>query len=78
MSGDQAVPLPPDAVVPYDPMTEPEGFRAYNAGLKAGRAQGAAAERERILDGIDELSDTTAVVGHVSVTLLIRMIGDPS
>ena len=32
-----------------DPTMEPEGFRAYKAGLVTGRAEGAAAERKRII-----------------------------
>ena len=35
-------------LTPADPTTETEGFRAYQAGLAAGRAEGAVAERERI------------------------------
>ena len=54
----EAWPAVLEAAAPHlaaDPTTESEGFRAYKAGVAAGRAEGAAAERQAIIRAASQL-----------------------
>ena len=52
-----------------DPTTESEGFRAWKAGVATGRAEGAAAERQRLLPPLRAMHKLYDVVWNQTATL---------